>query len=751
MIRLSRYLKKSVIPILFIITLLVIQATCDLSLPEYTSRIVNVGIQQGGITDVAPKVIRQGTLYKLILFLSEEDKDIILENYKVIDINNLTETKIKKYKQDYPIITTEILYELQDINQEQTDKLTSILMKPLMIVGGLGSDSEQVKAIKDNLINGLSKIMPIDDNIDPFTLIAMVPTEQKEHLMAEITKSFETLPDSIIKQASIAFVKQEYDTIGINVNKIQTNYILLSGSIMLAIALVSMIASIIVGLLGAKIAAKVAKELRGNLFKKVVSFSTTEFGKFSTASLITRTTNDIQQIQMVMVIMLRIVIYAPILGIGGVFKVLNTNTSMAWIIGVAIAAILVIVLFLFIVVMPKFKLIQKLIDKLNLVSREILTGIPVIRAFSTQKHEENRFDKANGDLMKTNLFVNRVMSLMMPMMMFIMNIVAVLIVWKGAHSINDGTMQVGDMMAFIQYTMQIIMSFLMITMVSIMLPRATVSATRVDEVLNTKNVITDPIEPIAFNDDKKGHVEFKNVSFRYPEADEDVISNVTFSAKPGETTAFVGSTGSGKSTLINLIPRFFDVTKGSILVDGVDVRSVTQHDLRTKIGYVPQKGVLFSGTIASNIKYGNKEIDNTAMQKASDIAQASEFISSKSDDYESLIAQGGSNVSGGQKQRLSIARAIAINPEIYIFDDSFSALDFKTDATLRSALKKEIKDSTVLIVAQRISTIMHAEQIVVLEEGKIVGIGKHHDLLKNCEVYKQIAASQLSKEELSYE
>lgn len=748
MLILLKYLKKSVIPIIFIVTLLVIQATCDLSLPEYTSKIVNIGIQQGGITDVAPKVIRATTFNKILLFLNDKDKEVVLRNYeKIIEIN-FSKDDFDEYKKDFPLITKENLYELKDIDKEEIAILNTILMKPLMIVGGLGSDSEQVKAIKDNLI----KQMPgVDKNVDPFVLIAALPKEQRAHIMTEIGKNIGTLPDSIIKQAAIAYVKQEYSEIGIKVNQIQTNYILLSGSIMLAIALVSMMASIIVGLLGAKIAAKVAKEIRSKIFKKVVSFSTTEFNKFSTASLITRTTNDIQQIQMVMVVMLRIVIYAPILGIGGIFKVLNTNTSMAWIIGVAIAAILVIILFLFIVVMPKFKVIQKLIDKLNLVSREILTGIPVIRAFSTQKHEENRFNKANVDLMKTNLFVNRVMSLMMPMMMFIMNIIAVLIVWKGAHSINDGTMQVGDMMAFIQYTMQIIMSFLMISMVSIMLPRASVSAVRIDAVLNTKNIINDPIEPIAFDKSKKGYVEFNSVSFRYPDADADVITDVTFTAKPGETTAFVGSTGSGKSTLINLIPRFFDVTRGSILVDGVDVRSVTQHNLRAKIGYVPQKGILFSGTIASNIKYGKNGASKDEVQKAAEIAQASDFITSKSDSYESLIAQGGNNVSGGQKQRLSIARAIAISPDIYIFDDSFSALDFKTDTNLRMALKKETKDSTVLIVAQRISTVMHADQIVVLEEGKVVGIGKHHDLLETCDVYKQIAASQLSKEELEYE
>ena len=534
-------------------------------------------------------------------------------------------------------------------------------------------------------------------------------------------------------------------------DKTQINYIFLSGVKMLGVALLSAALSVVVGFMASKVAAKTSMNLRSKVFKKVMSFSHTEMDKFSTASLITRSTNDIQQIQMVTVMMLRMILYAPILGIGAVIKVLNTNTSMTWIIALAVVVILAIVGVLFVTVMPRFKMLQKLVDKVNLVTREILTGLPVIRAFSTQKHEEERFDKANNELTKTNLFVNRVMSGMMPLMMFVMNGVTLLIVWNGGKGIDSGAMQVGDMMAFIQYAMQIIMAFLMMTMMSIMLPRAAVSAVRVDEVLNTEISIKDNEKVEEFDNNKKGVVEFNNVSFKYPDADEDILTNISFTAKPGETTAFIGSTGSGKSTLINLIPRFFDVTEGEILVDGVNIKNVSQHELRERIGYVPQKGVLFSGTIDSNLRYGRENATEKEIEKAAQIAQATEFIETKPEKYNTEIAQGGSNVSGGQKQRLSIARAIAKKPEIYIFDDSFSALDFKTDAALRKALKSETGNSTVLIVAQRISTILNAEQIIVLDEGKIVGKGTHKELLKNCEVYKQIALSQLSKEELENE
>lgn len=557
----------------------------------------------------------------------------------------------------------------------------------------------------------------------------------------------------VIIQAACDLSLPEYTSniVNIGVQQMKPEYILNVGAKMLGVALLSMAATIGISFVASRVAASLGSRLRQEVFTKVVNFSSNEMDKFSTASLITRSTNDIQQIQNLMVMLLRIVIYAPILGIGGIIKVLSTENTMAWIIVVAVTTIIIVVFTLFKVVMPKFKQVQNLIDKLNLVTREILTGMLVIRAFGTEKHEEQRFDKANEDLTKTNLFINRTMAMMMPLMMLIMNIITIIIVWNGAYAVDSGTMQVGDMMAFIQYTMQIIMAFLMISMVSIMLPRAAVAAGRVDEIINTELSIKDPINPIGFETDKKGILEFKNVSFRYPNADEYVLENITFTAKKGETTAFIGSTGSGKSTLINLIPRFYDVTEGEIVFDGVNIKDVSQHELRAKIGYVPQKGVLFSGNIESNIKYGKKSISDEDIKKAVEISQAKEFIESAEKGYETEIAQGGTNVSGGQRQRLSIARAIAKSPELYIFDDSFSALDYKTDAALRKALGKETKERTVLIVAQRISTILNADKIIVLEEGKIAGIGTHKQLMNNCEVYRQIAFSQLSKEELDNE
>ena len=622
---------------------------------------------------------------------------------------------------------------------------------------GLESDDESAKMIQQQMKNNMTSNMSISnanqnlENMDMFAMLQSMPKKQKNNLIKEMNNQLINLPDAMISQSAVSFVKNEYNEIGIDTGKLQTQYILTTGAEMIGITILSVVAAITVGFLASRVGASLGRTLRSKTFEKVMRFSSKEMTEFSTASLITRSTNDIQQIQQMTVMMLRMVFFAPFMAIGGIYKALSTNASMAWIIGVAVLGVVVIVGILFATVMPRFKKLQNLVDRLNLVTREILTGLPVIRAFSTERFEEKRFDGVNKDLTKVNMFVNRMMSCMIPAMMLVMNAISVLIVWVGAKNIDIGAMQVGDMMAFIQYTMQIVMSFLMISMISVMLPRAAVSANRINEVLEKDIIIKEDKNPQAFDESKKGLVEFKNVSFKYPDADEDILHDINFTANSGETTAFIGSTGSGKSTLINLILRFHDVTKGEIKVDGVNIKNVKLHDLREKIGYVPQKGVLFSGTIDSNLRYGKKDATQEDIIKAAKIAQSIDFINDKEDKFDSEISQGGSNVSGGQKQRLSIARAIAKDPEIFIFDDSFSALDFKTDAKLRKALKSETSNSTVLIVAQRISTILDADQIVVLDEGRIVGKGTHKELLKNCEIYKEIALSQLSKEELENE
>lgn len=719
--------------LLAIVAILIVQAYCDLSLPAYTSDIVNVGIQQGGVEDQIPDAISEEDMETLLLFTSEKDGATVLSEYEKDD---------KTYEEN--------AYVLKDAVKEDGDKrteLSSILSGPMMMAAGLESGSEMTAEIEEQLKAQLPPEMASED-MTVLEIMKMMPQEQREMLVSEMEKQTEELPDTIIEQAAVSYVKGAYTDLGIDMEGLQFRYLFATGAKMIGLAFLGMAASVLVGFLASRVGAAAGRDLRGRVFKKVVGYSSNEFDHFSTASLITRSTNDIQQVQFIIVMLLRIVLYAPILAIGGVVQVFQTNVSMSWIIGLAVVLIALVVLLLFAVAMPKFKSLQKLVDRVNLVMREILTGLPVIRAFSTEKHEEERFDKANMNLMKTNLFVNRAMTFMMPIMMLIMNGISVLIIWSGAHGINDGQMQVGDMMAFIQYTMQIIMGFLMICMLSVMLPRAAVAADRVEEVLSSETMIHDPKQPQSFEENEKGVLTFDHVSFRYPGADENVLEEITFTAKLGETTAIIGSTGSGKSTLVNLIPRFYDVTEGSIRLDGVDIREVTQHDLREKLGYVPQKGLLFSGDIASNIMFGNPEGSEQEMKEAAQIAQATEFIEAKPHKYESPISQGGSNVSGGQKQRLSIARAIARHPEVFIFDDSFSALDFKTDAALRRALKQQTKESTVLIVAQRISTILNAEQIIVLDDGKIAGMGTHKELLRNCEVYKQIAASQLSEKEL---
>ena len=720
MIKLMKYLKKSAGYVVLIIALLFLQAYCDLSLPDYTSKIVNVGIQQSGIEDSVPEKIRKTSMDSLQLFMDDNDKDTV-DSF---------------YEEDGDLLVLK-----DDVTSEERDELNSIFGKPMIIVASFSSGGDEVNAMLTQ--------MGIPEGTDPMQALAMMPKEALDAMAEKISEKVDSMQASIITQAGVSYVKSEYEAIGEDVDAIQMHYIKIAGVRMLGMALITMLCAICVVFLSSRVAASLGHDLRNAVYRKVITFSSKEYHKFSTASLITRCTNDIQQVQQVMTMLFRIVLYAPILGIGGVIRVLNTDSSMTWILGLAVGLILVVIIVLFQVAMPKFTVLQTLVDKLNLVTREILTGIPVIRAFSREKHEEERFEEANERLTKTNLFVNRCMTFLMPSMMLIMNGVSVLIIYSGAYAVDNGTMQVGNVMAFIQYAMQIIMSFLMITAMSIMLPRANVAALRINDVLKTKVSVTDPENPVLPAEDVKGTVEFDHVSFAYPEAGENVLTDISFKAEKGETIAVIGSTGSGKSTLVNLIPRFYDVTKGRILVDGVDVRDMTQKDVRSRLGYVPQKGILFSGTIDSNIRYGKTDISVNEVKEAAEVAQATEFIDTKPETYDSPISQGGTNVSGGQKQRLSIARAIAKKPEIFIFDDSFSALDFKTDSTLRKALKAHTKDATTIIVAQRISTILNADKIIVLDDGHMAGIGTHKELMKNCEVYRPIAMSQLSEEELA--
>ena len=755
MLKILKNLKESWTAVIAIIILLCIQAAADLKLPDFTSQIVNVGIQQSGIENVAPEVIRKSTLDNLQYFT--DDYETILENYEIVEKN---EKNIK----EYPLLESEEIYKLKNISKSELENLNNIISKPLMTLSVMSNEetankikekmqstnAESSQEIEQSQMAQMQALSTVLENGTLMDAIKVLPEEARESMLKEVKEQIDSMSNTILKQGAIAAVKNEYEAIGVSTTSISNKYIIKTGLQMLGVAMITMVSAISIMFLSSRVAARLGKTLREKVFRKVLSFSNQEFNEFSAASLITRSTNDIQQIQQLLSILFRVVVYAPIIAIGGLITVVSTsNLSMAWIIGLAVLAILIVVGTLFATTMPKFKKSQTLIDKLNLVSREILTGIPVIRAFNTQKREEDRFESANKDLMKNSVFVNSVMSMMMPIMMLIMNSIMILIIWVGGHNIDSGVMQVGDMMAFLQYTMQIVMSFLMISMISIMLPRASVSAKRINEVLEKEPAIKDKpeLEQAKFDLKKKGLVEFRNVSFRYPDAESEILSDISFTANPGETTAIIGSTGSGKSTVVNLIPRFYDVTGGEILIDGVNIKDVSQKDLRSKIGFVPQKGILFSGTIESNIKYG-KDITDDEMKRVAEIAQASEFIEKKDEKYDSEIAQGGNNVSGGQKQRLSIARALAIDPEIFVFDDSFSALDLKTDRNLRDALKKQTSGKTIIMVAQRVSTIMNAEQIIVLEDGKIVGKGTHEELLKNCETYKQIALSQLSSEEL---
>ena len=724
-----KILKKYSFYIILVFVLLFMQANCDLTLPEYTSNIVNIGIQQSGIESPVPEVIKEEEYNKLLLFMNSESQEKVNNSYTLITKDNI------EYLEKYPLLNEENLYVLNTGNED----LRSIITLPMIMVYNTSQESFDPSSFG----------MQIPDGMSIYDILQAMDQESHNEFVNKLSENYSDETVSLLEQTAIVYLKDEYTKIGIDVEEMQLGYIATTGLKMLGLALASMVLTIASVFLTSRIAAFFSRDLRSKVVNKVMTYSNTEFESFSTASLITRSTNDIQQIQMLIVMLLRIVFFAPIMGIGALAKV--SGNDMSWIIALAVVTIIGFVIILFGLAMPKFNKVQKLIDKVNLVSREILSGIPVIRAFGTEKHEEKRFDDANKDLTKVNLFVNRVMTVMMPSMMFIMNGVSVLIVWVGASKIDAGIIQVGTLMAFITYTMQIIMSFLMISMVSIMVPRAFVSLKRIGEVLDRDTSIKQIDKPLKFNDELKGVVEFKDVYFRYPDAEEDVLQNISFKAMPGTTTAFIGSTGSGKSTLINLIPRFFDVTGGKILIDGIDIRKANIEKLRDKIGYVPQKGMLFSGTIESNIAFGLDKMDKEKITKAAEISQSLEFIENKKDKFKSEISQGGTNVSGGKRQRLAIARAIATDPEIYIFDDSFSALDYKTDAKLRKELAKYTKNSTIFIVAQRISTVMQADQIIVLDKGHVVGIGTHKELLKSCEIYQEIAYSQLSKEELENE
>jgi ATP-binding cassette subfamily B multidrug efflux pump len=742
MLKLVKYLKPFVWSIIFILILLFAQAMAELSLPGYMSNIVNIGIQAGGIENAVPQAVRASEFNKLTLLMSESERAQVTGDYILLDKAALSESDYAKYIKTYPELANSPVYKLNTTEKEEIARLDAIFRPAIIVVSTIE---------KSGLAELSGNMTQIPAGVDPFTVLAQLPQAQIDAIRTMATSQIESVPDTLLKQYATPYISAEYKALGMNVSQIQTNYVLRIGLLMLLLTLAGTVASVIVGYLSARIAAGLGMGLRRKLFVRVSYFSSTEFDKFSTASLITRTTNDITQIQMVMVMLFRIMFYAPMIGIGGIIKVLDADKTMLWIIAAAVGAMLMLMAVVFSVALPKFKALQKLVDKLNLVMREILTGLMVIRAFNTQKHEEKKFDAANTDLMKTSLFINRVIVFMMPMMMLLMNGVMILIVWVGGHQVDAGTTQVGDLMAFMQYAMLIIMAFMMVTVMFIMLPRASVSAERIDEVLVTDPVITDKKQARQFNPNLKGLVEFKDVLFRYPGAEDDVLKNITFTAKPGQTTAIIGSTGSGKSTLINLIPRFYDVTGGQIMVDGVNVRDVKQHDLRDKIGYVSQSAVLFSGTIASNIRYANESLTDDQIAQYTGTAQAQDFITTSEQGYATAVSQGGANLSGGQKQRLAIARALAKRPEIYIFDDALSALDFRTDAALRRALKKETSEATVLIVTQRVSTIMGAEQIVVLDNGEVAGIGTHGELMKNCNVYREIALSQLSREELNHD
>ena len=765
MTKLAKYLKSSAGLVVAIVALLFLQAYCDLTLPEYTSKIVNEGIQQKGIEDGVPDEMREETYDTLMTFLDENGQSALEDSYEPDGDVYQLKSSIKGEKREAlasSLLDGEmVVTALQQMESApNTDSADTSAHSTESVQNTTGDTAAQSEAAQDATEAASAQntdaaqmaqadALQLPAGVSAVDAVKALPEAVRSQTIEQIKAKFDDMPEMMTTQSAILFVQNEYEALGRDLGSLQISYLVKVGVQMVLLALLAMLASVLVTFFSARVAATVAHDLRGDVYRKVIGFNSHEFNQFSTASLITRSTNDIQQIQMLLALGFRLILYSPILGIGGVLKVIKTDVSMSWIIALAVILIMLVIVMLFKVAMPRFTKLQTLIDRLNLVTREQLTGIMVSRAFSAEKHEEERFEQANQDLTKTNLFVNRCMTFMMPIMMLIMNGISVLIVYKGAYAIDDGTMQVGDLMAFIQYAMQIIMSFLMIAMMSIIIPRANVAAKRIYEVLSTEPTIHDPDQPKLPAAGEKGTVEFDHVSFAYPEADEKVLEDISFRAEKGQTVALIGSTGSGKSTLVNLIPRFYDVTSGAVRVDGVDVREMAKKDLCARLGYVPQKSVLFSGTIDSNLRYGYTDASEEEIRKAAEIAQASEFIEEKDEKYDTPIAQGGTNVSGGQKQRLSIARAIAKKPEILIFDDSFSALDYKTDVALRRALKESTAETTTIIVAQRISTILHADQIIVLDEGRVAGIGTHKELLKNCEVYRQIATSQLSEEELA--
>lgn len=744
--RILKYAKPYTSMIIISIILLFVQANCDLALPDYLSRIVNTGIQQGGVENATPIAIREIEMNRSLMFMSDENKSIVLNDYELI---NSSHPDYNSYKQQFPILSSENIYILKDVNAEEIDRLNLILGKSLIVVMVI----EQIM-INHTLGIPLTPLLgfyppALPEGTDFFEILEFNnSTDQLVYINDYITHQYESQGETMLNQVAVVAVKSQYESLGMDMDQYQLNYILHIGLSMILLTLLAMVCIILVSYLSAKIATGMAKDIREDLFKKVENFSFTEFDKFSTASLITRSTNDITQIQMVIVMIIRMVCYAPIMGIGGIIRAINIAPSISWIIALAVIILISLILIIFSIALPKFQILQKLVDRLNLVSRENLSGIMVIRAFNKQKYEESRFDKANKDLTRVSLFVNRLMVIMMPLMMFIMNGLSLIIIWVGANEVANATMQVGSIMGFLQYAMQIVMSFLMLSMMFIFLPRASISGKRISEVLNTKPTIVNPENPKSFNEPFKGIIEFRNVSFRYPGAEVDVLHNISFVAKPGQTTAFIGPTGSGKSTIMNLILRFYDVTSGAILIDGIDIRELSQHDLRQKIGYIPQKNILFTGTIASNLSFAEENADENQIKSALEVSQASEFVYSRPEGIALEISQGGMNVSGGQKQRLSIARAVVKKPQIYILDDSFSALDFKTDASLRRSFKQTSASSTLIIVTQRVSTIKNADQIIVIEEGTIVGKGTHSQLMEQCSTYKEIALSQHTMEEL---